>query len=208
MEILYITTGKIVVKGVANHASNSYEFSHFLPYSAPTQCQKPFEREGKNSLSYPFADNDMLSKISFLEDEEQYRHDLDIKIIPQDDLDPYPPPIPNQNPKWPKNLIKAVGNGAGNIDDRRRMRSQYQNEHVALSHTTSLPTDRFIKLPERCYLLMKIDQQFGPLMNKMDHSIPPPERRDKRNIQQIERRWKGSHAQSQDVDAQKNHDSA
>ena len=42
----------------------------------------------------------------------------------------------------------------------------------------------------------------------MDHSIPPTERRDKSNIQQIKRRWKGSHAQSQDVDAQKNHDSA
>ena len=51
------------------------------------------------------------------------------------------------------------------------------------------------------------DPQFVQLKNKMDHSIPPLERRDKSNIQQIRRRWKGSHAQFQDVDAQKNHDS-
>ena len=45
-------------------------------------------------------------------------------------------------------------------------------------------------------------------MNKMDHSIPPSERRHKSNIQQIGRRWKGSRAQSQDANAQKNHDFA
>ena len=27
-----ISTRKIIVKGVANHASKAYEFSHFLPY--------------------------------------------------------------------------------------------------------------------------------------------------------------------------------
>ena len=100
MEISYIPTGKIIVKGVANHASKEYEFSHFLPYSAPVQSQQPFEREGNNSLSSPFADNDMLSKISVSEDEEQDQHDHDIDILPQYDLDPDPTPIQNQNPKW------------------------------------------------------------------------------------------------------------
>ena len=63
MEILDISTEKIEVKGVAIHSSKAYEFSHFLPYSTPAQSQHPFEKEGKNSLSSPFADNDMLSNI-------------------------------------------------------------------------------------------------------------------------------------------------
>ena len=64
VDISNISTGKIIKKGVANHVSKEYEFSHFLPYLAPTQSQQTFKREGKKSLSSPFADNDMLSKIS------------------------------------------------------------------------------------------------------------------------------------------------
>ena len=116
----------------------------------------------------------MLSNISVLEDEEQDWHDLDIDIVPQDDLGPDLTPIPNQNPKWDENLIEAGGNVDGDPDDRTRMRSQYQNEHVALSHTTLLPIEWCNKHLEICYLMMKIDPQFGPMMNKMDHSIPPP----------------------------------
>ena len=78
MEISNISTGKIIVKGVANHTSKAYEFSHFLPYSYPVQSQHPFEREGKNSLSSPFVDNDMFSNISVSEEEEKHHHDLDI----------------------------------------------------------------------------------------------------------------------------------
>ena len=143
----------------------------------------------------------MLSKVSVLEDEEQYHHDLDIDIVPQDDLDLDPTPILNQKPKWAENLIEEVGNIVWVPNDRRRMRSQYQNQHVSLSRTASPPTEWCNKLPHRCYLMIENDPQFGPLMNKTDHSIPPQERRDKRNIQQIVRRLKGSHAQSQDVDA-------
>ena len=33
MEITNISTGNIIVKGAANHASKAYEFSHFLPFS-------------------------------------------------------------------------------------------------------------------------------------------------------------------------------
>ena len=32
VEISDISTRKIIVKGVVNHASKAYEFSHFLPY--------------------------------------------------------------------------------------------------------------------------------------------------------------------------------
>ena len=51
----------------------------------------------------------MLSKISVLEDEEQYQHDLDIEIVPQDDLDPNRAPIPNQKRKWVGKLFEVVG---------------------------------------------------------------------------------------------------
>ena len=35
VEITYISTGNIIAKGVANHASKAYEFSHFMPFSEP-----------------------------------------------------------------------------------------------------------------------------------------------------------------------------
>ena len=37
IEILDISTGKMIEKGVANHAFKEHEFSHFLPYSDPMQ---------------------------------------------------------------------------------------------------------------------------------------------------------------------------
>ena len=115
----------IIEKGVANHASNEYEFSNFLPYSDPVQSQLSFEREGKNSLSSPFVDNYMLYKISVSEDEEQDQHDLDIEIVPQDDPYPDPTPLLNQKPKRVEKLIEEVGNDAGDPYDRRKIRSQY-----------------------------------------------------------------------------------
>ena len=33
VEITDISTGNIIVKGIANHASKAYEFSHFIPFS-------------------------------------------------------------------------------------------------------------------------------------------------------------------------------
>ena len=50
------------------------------------------------------------------------------------------------------------------------------------------------------------DQPFGPQKNKIDHSIPPLERRNTKNTHQIKRKLRGSHAQSQDATAQKNLD--
>ena len=35
MEITNISIGNIIAKGVANHASKAYEFSHFMPFSEP-----------------------------------------------------------------------------------------------------------------------------------------------------------------------------
>ena len=95
MDITDISTGKIIVKGVANHASKAYEFSHFLPYSDPIQSQLPFKREGKNIISTPFA-NDVLSNVLYSKDEKKDQYDLEIEIEPQEDLDPNPTPIPSE----------------------------------------------------------------------------------------------------------------
>ena len=47
MDIIDISTGNIIVKGTANHASKAYEFSHFLPFSEPMHSQLPLETGGK-----------------------------------------------------------------------------------------------------------------------------------------------------------------
>ena len=39
VEITYISTRNIIVKGVVNHASKSYEFSHFMPPLEPVHSQ-------------------------------------------------------------------------------------------------------------------------------------------------------------------------
>ena len=36
VEITKISTGDIVVKGIIDHASKAYMFSHFIPFSVPT----------------------------------------------------------------------------------------------------------------------------------------------------------------------------
>ena len=59
-----ISTGNIIAKGVANHASNAYEFSPFLPYSNIVQSQVPFERGGKTILSTPFTHDNVSISVS------------------------------------------------------------------------------------------------------------------------------------------------
>ena len=64
------------------------------------------------------------------------------------DLDRDVAPIPNQwpRPKWVQNLIEAVGNVVGDLGDRRRMRSRYQNGHVVLFNSVTLPLYRCNKI--------------------------------------------------------------
>ena len=64
VEILDISTRKIIVKGVSNHASKAYEFSHFFPYSDPVHSQLPSERGGKHILSTPFAYDNVSINVS------------------------------------------------------------------------------------------------------------------------------------------------
>ena len=54
VEITNISTGEIVVKGIVDHASKAYYFSHFMPFSIPASSQLPFEyNEGINIPSLP-----------------------------------------------------------------------------------------------------------------------------------------------------------
>ena len=84
MEITNISTGNIIEKGTANHASKAYEFSHFMLFSEPVHSQQPFSREGKNisSTSFPVSTSIADPAVSVYE----------IKI--QGDSDPYPVPTP------------------------------------------------------------------------------------------------------------------
>ena len=55
VEITNISTRNIIEKGVANHASKEYEFSHFMPFSEPVHSQQPLAMEGKNISSKFFC---------------------------------------------------------------------------------------------------------------------------------------------------------
>ena len=69
VDISNISTGKIIAKGVASHASKVYEFSQFLRYSGSVQSQLPFERGGKIILSTPFTYDNVSISVSDLESE-------------------------------------------------------------------------------------------------------------------------------------------
>ena len=90
------------MKGVVIHASKAYAFSHFMPYTYPVQKRLPFEADkGIKTPLIPFAYTYLLSNISNLDsDEEEYQHDLDIELTPQEDLDLDPISISSQHPKW------------------------------------------------------------------------------------------------------------
>ena len=63
VEIIDISIGNIIAKGVASHASKAYEFSHFLPFSEPVHSQVPLEREGKNNLATSFAVSTSITEL-------------------------------------------------------------------------------------------------------------------------------------------------
>ena len=67
VDISDISTGKLIEKGVVNHVSKEYEFSHFLPYSNPVQSHLPFKREGKFILPKPFSYDDVSISVSYSE---------------------------------------------------------------------------------------------------------------------------------------------
>ena len=79
VEITDISTGNIIAKGAANHASKAYEFSHFMPFPEPVHSQQLLAREGINIPSTSFAVSTCIVEptISFYEIEIQGNSDLD-----------------------------------------------------------------------------------------------------------------------------------
>ena len=99
VEISYISTGKLVVKGVANHASKAYEFSHFLSYLDPVQYQLPFEREGKFILPKPFANDNVSINVLYSESEADDQVESFFGIEDEFQSYPVPYPVPTPNPR-------------------------------------------------------------------------------------------------------------
>ena len=111
VEIIDISTQKIIEKGdIAYHASKSYAFSQFMPYSDPVQRQLPFEADkGIKTPLLPIAYTYLLSNISYSDsdsEEEEDQHDSDIDFIPQRDLNLDPASTSSHQPKWAQQLIK------------------------------------------------------------------------------------------------------
>ena len=114
----------------------SVQFKEYQLHDTPLATQ-----EGITIYPPIFGDDDVL-QVSDSDEEDHIQHDPIIEIESQEILDPDPVPILNQKPKprWDQNLLDAAGSGAGVPEDKRRTRSQYQNEHAALSLTDSLST--------------------------------------------------------------------
>ena len=123
----------------------------------------PAAQEGI-TISPPIFDDDDVLHVSYSDEEDHIQHDPIIETESQEILDPYPVPIPNQNPKpiWAQNILDATRSAVGVPEDKRRTRSQYQNEHVALSLTYSLSSEWCNKVIGRRYLMMANDQLHGP----------------------------------------------
>ena len=128
----------------------SVQFEEDQLYDTP-----PAAQEGITISPPIFYDDDVL-QVSNSNDEDHIQHDPIIETESQEIL--YPIPFPSQNPKprWTQKLLDAAGSGDGNLEDKRRTRSQYQNEHAALSLTDSLSTEWCNKVPGWCYLMMAV----------------------------------------------------
>ena len=87
VEITYISTGNIIAKGVANHASKAYEFSHFMPFSEPVHSQQPLAREGKIISSTSFAASTSMADPSLSVYEIEIQGDLDLDSVPTSKLE-------------------------------------------------------------------------------------------------------------------------
>ena len=78
VEITDISTWIIIAKGVANHASKAYEFSHFMPFSEPVHSQ----REGKNIPSPSLAVPTSIAKPVVSVHEIKIHSDSDLDSVP------------------------------------------------------------------------------------------------------------------------------
>ena len=87
VEITDISTRNIIAKGVANHASKAYEFSHFMPFSKPVHSQQPLAREGKSISSTYFAVSTSIADPAVSVYEIEIQGDSDPDPVPPSKLD-------------------------------------------------------------------------------------------------------------------------
>ena len=126
MEITIISTGNIIVKGVGNHASKAYDFSHFIPFSKPVHSQQPLVREGKNISSTSFAVSTSIA------DPTISVYEIEI----QGDLDPDPVPPSKMEAR------KMIANPS----------DIQKGKTLALCHAILPPPERCNRLLARCYM--------------------------------------------------------
>ena len=122
VEITDISTGSIIAKGIVNHASKAYEFSHFMPPLEPVHFQQPPAREGKIIASIYFTDSTSIANPSILV------YDFDI----QGNLD-----------SVPTSKLEAR-KMTGNSPDTQKGKT------LALCHAILPPSGRCNRLPIRC----------------------------------------------------------
>ena len=82
VEIIDISTGRIIEKGTANHASKSYEFSHFMAPLEPVHSQQPPTREGKIIASTSFTASTSIANPSLSVYEIEIQGDSDLRFSP------------------------------------------------------------------------------------------------------------------------------
>ena len=111
VEISDISTGNIIVKGVANHASKEYEFSHLLSYSDLVQSQLPFERGGKTIVPTPFTYANVSISVSYSESEveDPVESVYEIKDEVHNDPDPIQSLLPILGLNGIKMLLRKLG---------------------------------------------------------------------------------------------------
>ena len=126
MEITYISTGNIIAKGVANHASKAYEFSHFTPPSELVHSQQLLAREGKIIASTSFAASTSIVDPSLSVYEIEIQGDSDIDSVPTSKLE----------------SRKMTGNSP----DTKKGKT------LVLCHAILPPSERCNRLPVRCYM--------------------------------------------------------
>ena len=155
MEITDISIGNIIAKGVANHASKVYEFSHFMTPSEPVHSQQPLAREGKIISSTSFVASTSIANLVVSV------YEIDIQC------DSYPNPVPTSKLE----VRKMTGNSP----------DTHKGKTLALCHAISPPSKRCNRLPVRCYMardqshyIQKNRYYHTPLHSSRDNGYIPP----------------------------------
>ena len=87
VEIIDISTGNLIAKGDANHASKAYDFSRLMPFLEPVHSQQPIAREGKNISSTSFAVSTSIAEPTILVYEIEIQGDSDLDSVPTSKLE-------------------------------------------------------------------------------------------------------------------------